>query len=80
MKPLVYYCRWQQRALRLRGRDTTAVWGQLVQTDADGREQTQTFHYYLHERRLVLQTEDGEQTQWLDEMGTVVSPPPSLAG
>lgn len=64
--------------MRLRGRDATAVWGQLVQTAADGQEATQTFYYDLNQRRLVLQSTSGEQVKWLDEMGTVVPPPSSV--
>ena len=71
MKPLVYYCRWHDAALRLRGRDETAVWGQLVFTTEEG-ETTQNFRYELAARQLTL--EEGETTKQiqLDEMGVIV--------
>ena len=47
MKPLVYYCRWQGASLRLRGRDETAVWGQLVFPDGESGERTQSFRFEL---------------------------------
>lgn len=70
MKPLVYYCRWHDAALRLRGRDETAVWGQLVFTTEAG-ETTQNFRYELAAQQLTL--EEGETTKLiqLDEMGVV---------
>jgi hypothetical protein len=72
MKPLVYYCRWQGLVLRLRGRDETAVWGQLVMTDAAGNEAAQPFHFDLQNNQLSLTGPDGEQTITLDEMGTEI--------
>jgi hypothetical protein len=69
MKALVYYCRWQGVALRLRGRDETAVWGHLVSVNEDGSESSQSFRFELQNGRLTL---DGEQTITLDEMGTVI--------
>jgi hypothetical protein len=69
MKPLVYYCRWQGAALRLRGRDAAAVWGELVFTEADGRERPQPFRYDLRAAAITLETADGPQTLRLDEMG-----------
>jgi hypothetical protein len=72
MKPLVYYCRWQRAKLRLRGRDETAVWGQLVFYE-NSQERTQLFRYHLAEQMLTLTTDDGEQTMTLDEMGVAVS-------
>lgn len=71
MKPLVYYCRWQGASLRLRGRDETAVWGQLVFADEQGKEKTQRFRFALESRQLTLADESGERTVQLDEMGTV---------
>ena len=76
MKPLVYYNRWQGAALRLRGRDETAVWGQFVYTTADGQETTATFHFLLKEWQLKVQNADGEDVLQLDEMGTVVDAAP----
>ncbi len=72
MKPLVNYCRWHDASLRLRGRDDTAVWGQLVYTDKDGSETTQNFHYLLQPRQLTLEETDDEKVILLDEMGVVI--------
>lgn len=71
MKPLVYYCRWQGATLRLRGRDETAVWGQLLFAGADGATTTKNFRFHLKTRQLTLIESDGEQVIQLDEMGTV---------
>lgn len=73
MKPLVYYCRWQEASLRLRGRDDTAVWGHLVYKADTDQEQLQGFRFELKTWRLTLQTSGGERTIQLDEMGTVQS-------
>jgi hypothetical protein len=73
MKPLVYYCRWQEASLRLRGRGETAVWGQLVFTEEGGAERAQEFRYELQSRLLTLINQDGEETIQLDEMGVVVN-------
>lgn len=71
MKPLVYYCRWHDAALRLQGRGETAVWGQLVFTTDEG-EATQNFRFDLQTWHLTLE-EGGETKQiQLDEMGVVV--------
>lgn len=72
MKPLVYYCRWHNATLRLRGRDDTAVWGHLVFTDDEGSESIQTFRYELKRQQLTLEETGGERTVQLDEMGTEV--------
>ncbi len=71
MKPLVYYCRWQGASLRLRGRDETAVFGQLAFREEDGSERLQAFHYNLKTRQITLKHEDGEEIIQLDEMGVV---------
>ncbi|MCB8920629.1 MAG: hypothetical protein H6662_03510 [Ardenticatenaceae bacterium] len=68
MKPLVYYCRWQGAALRLRGRGETAVWGQLVYNPGEA-ETAQTFRFNLQTWELTLEDETGERTIQLDEMG-----------
>lgn len=68
MKALVYYCRWQGAALRLRGRDETAVWGELV-FNRDGTETSQRFRFELAARRLTLTGPDGDRTVILDDMG-----------
>ena len=69
MKPLVYYCRWQGASLRLRGRDQSAVWGQLVFTGENGEEELQEFHFNLRTSQLTLQQTTGELSIVLDEMG-----------
>lgn len=75
MKPLVFFCRWRDATLRLRGRDETAVWGHLVFTDEQGEESSQPFRFHLKSRRLTLE-KDGEAgpagTLQLDEMGVEV--------
>ena len=72
MKPLVNYCRWQGAKLRLRGRDDTAVWGQLVFMDEDSDETTQDFHFNLKTWQLTLESLDGNIILQLDEMGIEV--------
>ncbi|HRQ40666.1 MAG TPA: hypothetical protein PLD25_22345 [Chloroflexota bacterium] len=72
MKPLVYYCRWQGAALRLRGRDDTAVWGALVFVSENGDETTKPFHFNLQTRQLTLTHPGGGQLLQLDDMGVVV--------
>jgi hypothetical protein len=70
MKPLVYYCRWQRVALRLRGRDSGAVWGQLVGKSADGQEEAYDFRYLLNSAELFVIEEQGEEHHYrLDEKG-----------
>ncbi len=70
MKPLVYYCRWQRVALRLRGRDSEAVWGQLVSKSADAREEVSDFRYLLNSAELSVIDEQGEERHYrLDEKG-----------
>lgn len=71
MKPLVFYCRWHEATLRLRGRGESAVWGQLVFAGDEG-EETQNFHFNLETWQLTLEEEGGERVIQLDEMGVVV--------
>ncbi len=68
MKPLVYYCRWQGVVLRLRGRNETAVWGQLVYSEEDG-ERSQEFRFDLKTSTLTLQPNGGPTIIKLDDMG-----------
>ncbi len=68
MKPLVYYCRWQGAVLRLRGRDETAVWGQLVYSEENG-ERSQEFRFDLKTATLTLHTNGEPTIIKLDEMG-----------
>jgi hypothetical protein len=69
MKPLVYYCRWQRASLRLRGRDATAVWGQLVQTTPEGIEKTNDFRYLLESSEIFVDNGEGEVYHRLDGKG-----------
>jgi hypothetical protein len=69
MKPLVYYCRWQRASLRLRGRDKTAVWGQLVQKTPEGKEKTSDFRYILDNAQLIIFQSGEWQSYFLDEKG-----------
>ena len=69
MKALVYYCRWQGVSLRLRGRDGTAVWGELVTVDPSGNETVQPFNFELATAILRLPLDAGERILALDEMG-----------
>lgn len=69
MKPLVYYCRWQGARLRLRGRDESAVWGELVFTAENGEEESQEFRFILRTSELTLQQREGERSILLDDMG-----------
>ena len=75
MKPLVYYCRWQGAALRLRGRDETAVWGELVFTAENGEQESQEFRFDLRKYELTLQQSQGELSILLDEMGVPLTQP-----
>lgn len=68
MKPLVYYCRWHDATLRLRGRDETAVWGHLIYTVNEG-ETAQAFHFDLKTWQLKLEEAAGTKVIQLDEMG-----------
>ncbi|MFQ5400442.1 MAG: hypothetical protein ACE5E7_12700 [Anaerolineae bacterium] len=73
MKPLVYYCRWQGAKLRLRGRDETAVWGELIfpgEEDNGG----QRFRFDLNSWQLTIHDLDGDRLLQLDEMGVVTQP------
>ncbi len=72
MKPLIYYCRWQRANLRLRGRNDTAVWGQLVYGDGDDNQVAQPFHFNLQNWQLALESLGGKIILQLDEMGIEV--------
>ncbi|NCF64659.1 MAG: hypothetical protein GWP61_01715 [Chloroflexi bacterium] len=75
MKALVYYCRWQGAALRLRGRSDTAVWGHLVLSLKDGREELQEFHFDLRTSELTVHQDGGKRSLLLDEKGVPLTPP-----
>lgn len=68
MKPLVYFCRWQGARLRLRGRDATAVWGELVYDEEEG-ERVRPFRFDLTSSTITLQDGDEREVLTLDEMG-----------
>lgn len=72
MQPLVYFCRWQSAKLRLRGRDETSVWGELVYAAGQPDEYTQRFRYDLGEQTIIIDTAEGQTRQVLDEMGVVL--------
>lgn len=69
MKPLVYYCRWQDVTLRLHGRDPETIWGQLVGINADGRENLRSFRYKLESAELIIYDDQGDHHLRLDEKG-----------
>jgi hypothetical protein len=66
MKPLVLWCRWHDATLRLRGRDETAVWGELVYGEG---EETERFRFDLNSWELILGHGDNVRSITLDEMG-----------
>lgn len=72
MKPLVFYCRWHDALLRLRGRGKTAVWGQLVYNAHSDDEWAETFRYELETQVITIDGEAGQRILQLDEMGTIV--------
>jgi hypothetical protein len=71
MRPLVNYCRWQGAVLRLRGRDDTAVWGEMVFRTPTNEETIQPFHFNLGTHQLTLYHAGGDEQLQLDEMGVV---------
>jgi hypothetical protein len=68
MKPLVYWCRWNEATLRLHGRSATDVWGELVFESG-----TRPFTFNLKSWDLVLGAGETAQTIRLDEMGVAVT-------
>ena len=64
MKALVYWCRWHEATLRLRGRDPQSVWGELAFADHD-----EPFHFYLQTGVLIRGTGEQAYQIRLDEMG-----------
>lgn len=64
MKPLVYWCRWHEARLRLRGRDADSVWGELAFPDETAR-----FRYDLGRSLLTIETGAHSGMRRLDEMG-----------
>jgi hypothetical protein len=71
MGPLVYYCRWHNAKLRLRGRDDRFIRGELIFHEEDN-EHAQPFRFDQQTWELWL-TEDGEEIYCqLDELGVVL--------
>lgn len=73
MGPLVYYCRWREAKLRLRGRDERSVWGQLVLSQDEGGR-LEPFRFDLQTWELTLGEGEATTNLQLDELGVVVSP------
>ena len=67
MKPLVYWCRWQEARLRLFGRSESAVWGELAFKD-----HAEPFRFELKEWILTIGEGEETRTMTLDEMGVEV--------
>ncbi len=70
MGPLVYYCRWREAKLRLRGREEPFVWGELAFSDAGGAHVEQ-FRFNTATGELFLQRAEGWARLQLDELGVV---------
>jgi hypothetical protein len=68
MKALVYWCRWHEAKLRLRGRDETAVWGELLFAT-----ESRPFHFKLQTRELTVGSGTTARHIHLDEMGVEVA-------
>lgn len=68
MKPLVYWCRWNDATLRLHGRAAGEVWGELV--FATG---TRPFRFDLRTWQLQLGAGEKVERIQLDEMGVAVA-------
>lgn len=77
MKPLIYYCRWHEALLRLRGRDKTAVWGQFVYKAHTAEERSETFRFELASNVLTIDGEGGQRSLQLDAMGTIIAENPA---
>lgn len=72
MGPLVYYCRWREAKLRLRGREEPFVWGDLAFSDsAGGSSRIEPFRFNTMTWELFLQRADGWTKLQLDELGVV---------
>lgn len=70
MGPLVYYCRWRDAKLRLRGREEPFVWGELAFSDAGG-QRSEPFRFNTVTWELFLQRASGWARLQLDELGVV---------
>ncbi|HSH03118.1 MAG TPA: hypothetical protein VLL52_11415 [Anaerolineae bacterium] len=71
MKPLVFWCRWQEAKLQIAGRDKEngekVVWGNLAFAERDV-----AFKYWYGQQKLRLEEAAGERVVILDEMGVEV--------
>jgi hypothetical protein len=65
-RPLIYWCRWHSALLQIRGKDGEALEGELLYPD--GR--LERFRFHPRTWQLTRQTEAGEISVTLDEMGT----------
>ena len=70
MKPLAFWCRWNETKLLLHGRNPTAVWGVMQYWKENDR--TVKFSFQLAERILTLGEEEAQVVFYLDEMGTLI--------
>lgn len=64
MKPLVFWCRWNEARLRLAGRDETSIWGELAFAT-----ENKPFRFNLKTHQLTIADDAPLQ---LDEMGVVI--------
>jgi hypothetical protein len=64
LKALVYWCRWNNARLLLRGRSDTAVWGELALAEG-----ARPFDFLLAESRLTIGAGAERRVIYLDEMG-----------
>ena len=65
MKPLTHWAIHHQQKLRLAGRSSDEIWGQVVGPDGTAR----SFRFQLLSQRLIIDTEAGEQVLALDDYG-----------
>ena len=70
MKPLVYWCRWNEARLMLHGRNPASVWGVLKYWKDNDR--MVPFSFQFDERRLTIDEEQAQLILYLDEMGTLI--------
>lgn len=66
-KPLVLWCRWNNAALRLRGKDDRTLVGELAFDDGD----VEPFTFDMHTWTLTRTSDGREISEQLDEMGIV---------
>jgi len=70
MKPLIFWCRWNETKLLLHGRNPASVWGVMKYWKENDR--TVKFSFQLKERILTLGEPDNQIILHLDEMGTLI--------